>query len=124
MIWAAIFLAVFGLAAWGQDTEKVDKQNGVDSLLADMRGDIFYEDQAPNRTVPYASWAIGGLMFLGGVILVASNPSTTPETAAAGTLERPASGTGDLRPCPHCAEDIKRAAIVCRFCKSEVTPAS
>ena len=27
---------------------------------------------------------------------------------------------GDLRPCPHCAEPIRKAATVCRFCNREV----
>jgi len=27
---------------------------------------------------------------------------------------------GDTRPCPHCAEPIRRAAKVCRFCGREV----
>jgi hypothetical protein len=28
----------------------------------------------------------------------------------------------DTRPCPRCAETIKRAAVVCRFCQAEVEP--
>lgn len=30
----------------------------------------------------------------------------------------------DTRPCPHCAEEIKRAATVCRFCNRDVPPAA
>ena len=52
MIVAAFVLAVVGLVAWDNETEKVDLQNGIDSLLAGSRGDIFYENQAPNRTGP------------------------------------------------------------------------
>jgi hypothetical protein len=29
-------------------------------------------------------------------------------------------GTGDMRPCPFCAESIKAAAKVCRFCNRDV----
>jgi hypothetical protein len=41
--------------------------------------------------------------------------------AAAAT---PANGgpAADLRECPHCAESIKRAAKVCRFCGRDVEP--
>lgn len=28
----------------------------------------------------------------------------------------------DVRPCPFCAEPIRRAATVCRFCNREVSP--
>ena len=29
----------------------------------------------------------------------------------------------DLRPCPMCAEPIQKAAVKCRFCHSDVSPA-
>lgn len=30
----------------------------------------------------------------------------------------------DTRPCPYCAEAIKREAVVCRFCGRDVAPAT
>lgn len=37
-------------------------------------------------------------------------------------LMRPAKGLGTRRRCPYCAEEIQRAAVVCRFCGREVEP--
>ena len=34
----------------------------------------------------------------------------------------PSGTTGDTRACPHCAETIKKAARVCRYCGREVSP--
>ena len=43
-----------------------------------------------------------------------------PET---GTIMAPSvAGQSDDRPCPHCAEMIKKAAKVCRFCNRDVVP--
>lgn len=46
----------------------------------------------------------------------------TLDSVAAQTLPRWEHIVVDLRPCHHCAEDIKRAATVCRFCNREVAP--
>jgi hypothetical protein len=55
-----------------------------------------------------------GLVAAGNVISQAQHTSFQPPTPAAGAAEP--SG----RPCPWCAELIKPAAIVCRFCGREV----
>lgn len=59
---------------------------------------------------PIGLWAMSGLLFLSGVVLLA-NHRTTPTNDA------------DTRPCPFCAEDIKQAASVCRYCLRDVNPA-
>lgn len=58
-----------------------------------------------------------GLLFsvLGWVIVALMSPAP-----GYGTTGPPV----PTRPCPHCAEDIKPAAVVCRFCGREVEPLS
>lgn len=53
-----------------------------------------------------------------------SSPSMTAPTAVATTpapLMPPGlHGVDGRRPCPHCAEDVRQAAIVCRYCAREI----
>ena len=57
---------------------------------------------------------VGGMIALAGLLMVLfSGKSTTPHAAA----------EIDTRPCPLCAETIKRAAIKCKHCGCDVSPA-
>jgi len=52
-----------------------------------------------------------------------SAPLALRQAVQAGSLEAPhglAGSDGDVRTCPFCAEQIKRAAIVCRYCGRDV----
>ena len=40
--------------------------------------------------------------------------------AGAGAAAPPAADAADLRPCPHCAELVRKAARICRFCQREL----
>jgi uncharacterized oligopeptide transporter (OPT) family protein len=64
---------------------------------------------ASSKSRSVGGWFFGGLLFgpLGVLIVACLSPITT--TADEGG-----------RPCPHCAETIKRAAVVCRFCGRDV----
>jgi hypothetical protein len=117
MIVAAIALGIACTSLWSKETRDTEYDNEVHQLAAAMGGNRFFTEDEPDRTLPTGLGVVAGLLFLGGVILVAS-PQDGPHPATA-----PASpGSGDVRPCPHCAEDIKRAANVCRFCGRDVDP--
>jgi hypothetical protein len=40
--------------------------------------------------------------------------------SAAGAPATPAPDAADLRPCPHCAELVRKAARICRYCQREL----
>jgi len=48
----------------------------------------------------------------------------TAEATGKATAEALAAVTQDGRPCPKCAETIKKAAVVCRYCGAEVEAAA
>lgn len=48
--------------------------------------------------------------------------AVTPVPAVIAAVAQSPSVNSDTRECPHCAEIIKAAAKLCRFCKSEVEP--
>lgn len=56
-----------------------------------------------------------------GFIIVAGLADKAAAAQQAGRSAAHAAPT-DTRPCPHCAETIKAAAVVCRFCNREVEP--
>jgi hypothetical protein len=62
------------------------------------------------------------------VVVYEYRPSTPPPpTATAAPAEVApavaASPTDDTKTCPQCAEQVKAAALVCRFCRYEFGPA-
>lgn len=73
-----------------------------------------------------------GWTFIGWVVAMAMAVSQA-ETKKSGTVgqldisnEKPRSTvvTTDIRQCPFCAEDIKKAAVVCKHCGRDVEPVS
>jgi len=63
---------------------------------------------------PGGGFFVGGLLgALGVFILVLAKPRQTEIDSVARSL--------GLVPCPHCAEPIKHAAHVCRYCQRDVT---
>jgi hypothetical protein len=64
-------------------------------------------------------------LFLGWTLLgwvVALVWSLTSDTAAPAAASQNVPQFPDTRACPRCAEEIKAAAKVCRFCGSDVDP--
>ena len=69
-----------------------------------------------NRTLSFVLIAFGAVTTLAGPSLFrqsANNKVTAPA---------PIPVSDGTRPCPYCAEDIKRAATICRFCNRFVEP--
>jgi hypothetical protein len=66
------------------------------------------------------------LGFIGWIIVGVMSPSAEVESvrmsALATAIQRGSAPEGPTRDCPHCAETIKRAARVCRFCGRDVEP--
>lgn len=80
---------------------------------------------APGRGRSGAAWFFLGFLF-GPFALIAIllMPNLKAE-AAQEQVRTPApvaSRPADVRPCPHCAEDIKKAARVCKHCGRDVEP--
>lgn len=68
-------------------------------------------------------WFILGCLFGPFSLVVAALPSlVTPPASPAAPIAPPPGPEGDSRRCPFCAEIIRREAIKCRFCGSDVTP--
>jgi hypothetical protein len=66
--------------------------------------------------------AIGFVIMMIVVSTLPKRDAAAP--AAAHTGSRAERWLKDTRVCPHCAEEIKAAAKVCRFCNREVAPTS
>ncbi len=58
---------------------------------------------------------IGGILLMAGLVMLIFGGRQKAASSAA--------AASDERPCPFCAEPIKRAAIKCKHCSSEVEPA-
>jgi hypothetical protein len=82
---------------------------------------LFFVFRAPNRNVapgiPGISWAYLLLLFLGPLGIVILLLLIVQNDALNEQVKR-----GALRRCPHCAELIKGAANVCRYCGRDVLP--
>lgn len=60
-----------------------------------------------------------GWTLVGWVVALVWSLSADKGAAPPPAVVAPA---GDARPCPYCAETIKRAAKVCRYCNRDVEP--
>jgi hypothetical protein len=71
---------------------------------------------AKNRSA--LNWFFIG-MLLGpiGLLMIGFVPATTPPTPEKTTFSFSSAG---MKICPYCAEEIKKDAIVCRYCRKDV----
>jgi hypothetical protein len=60
--------------------------------------------------------------FVGSVILTLVSLTLLQSTVQGSTLGDVATAGQALRPCPFCAEQVRAAAVVCRFCNREIAP--
>lgn len=60
---------------------------------------------------------VSGLVALAGLLMVIFGGSKSPAAQTQAPLQQQ---TFDTRPCPFCAEPIKRAAVKCKHCGSDV----
>lgn len=72
---------------------------------------------ARNRGLDSASW--GCLGFLLGPLGIVLALVQSPDTAQ---LERSALSAGEMRKCPSCAELVRREAVKCRYCGTDLEP--
>ena len=82
--------------------------------------------EAPNKNSVFVVNLFLGWTLVGWVVALAiAFGQTTPRTAAKPptsnqTLTKAVATATDIRQCPFCAEDIKKAAIVCKHCGRDV----
>lgn len=90
--------------------------------LAALFGSLGARIGRPKGRARFGFWMGATLGTLGLLIVALSQPK--PEAPAEELLAvnraRAAAGESDLRPCPWCAEPIRTAAVLCRFCGREV----
>jgi len=80
---------------------------------------------APGRGRSAAAWFFLGAIFgLFGLVALLAMPSVKGEGEAEHGTPEPPIAIEDLRTCPHCAEEIKAAAIVCKHCGRDIEQAT
>jgi hypothetical protein len=84
----------------------------VDAIVCAILGGLIA--QSKGRSGAEGAF-VGALLGLLGLLLVVLSPSKAVTAAAPATV-----ANASLRPCPRCAEPIQQAAILCRFCGSEI----
>ena len=99
-----------GVFAFRMETSVAIKDLGVatDYLGIERVNNIGLMDQRRNYLI------ISGLSILAGVLLFGFGSIRSSQSSETG-------GGADFRACPFCAEQIRNAATVCRFCNREVS---
>lgn len=76
---------------------------------------------ASNKGRSGCGWGVLGFLF-GPLGLLAAAVISPDRDELERKSVRSGLQSGTMRPCPRCAEPIKTAAILCRFCGSEFPP--
>jgi hypothetical protein len=101
VLWAILTFPAFFF--WYSVAIRVPR-DGSDEMLNDSTNAVFA-----------ALFAAGTMLIIvatlrrGRLVIAVDNPGANPDSA------------GDTMPCPRCAEPIKKAAKICRFCKYDLT---
>jgi hypothetical protein len=103
-----VYAYTASLPVWVQYWQYVDCREGDHARL-----DLAVQQvlNALKEDTKHGAWNAGGAPW-----------ATTPSRPTAPA--NPVADTGDRIPCPRCAESIKRAARMCRFCFMELLPPS
>src|SRR5436190_23661371 len=77
MIAAGVFCGAVGFVLWQQENDRYDKEvttaEFTDAIISDNGGFGGYVDDLEKNQMPaYASWGIGALLFIGGIVLFAA----------------------------------------------------
>ena len=84
---------------------------------------IFCGIVAANKKRSVAGWVVAGFFlgifaFIWVLLLPTVQPAASPSTTST-SLTSTAQDTS-MRPCPFCAEPIRKEAILCRYCGSRL----
>jgi hypothetical protein len=74
MICAAVVLAVAAVVMWNNGTADAEDDRLTEGFRASIAGQPA-DDIDPDRTGPLAAAGVGAVLFLGGIVLVASRSS-------------------------------------------------
>lgn len=79
LIVCALLAGVLGLVLWTQESDRAESRttaNEFGRAIASDEGLTFSpDDETANRTPAIGAWAVGGVLFLSGVIVLATTPS-------------------------------------------------
>lgn len=85
LIGAGVLVAVLGLVLWNNENERVNDEQVQQDLTAAFLGQQSPGEIEPNRSGPYFAFGVAALLFLSGVIFMAT----------ARPVDRPPSGDDD-----------------------------
>jgi hypothetical protein len=105
---------VWAVVAFNMPTTVDSSWPGIGGAIGtDLPGQVFNLDLAERRRTHL--WLSGAVELIGVVLLSVGTLARTRTVSEGETL-------GSMRQCPHCAEDIRAAAIVCKHCGRDVDP--
>jgi hypothetical protein len=107
-VFALIFGVLLGVVALNMDTSVATKAQTVAGVeIPSQRvNNLGLMDDRRNLLL------VAGVMVIAGVIAVSAASFRNPGSPS----------SGPTRTCPHCAETIRRDAVVCRFCDRDIAP--
>lgn len=94
-------IAFLPLWAWKKNVEQLDNE-------------IYGTDK--NSSVVFLGLGIAGAAIAGVSFLVLVSTMGSPRETG-----RPSTNGPSFRPCPFCAEPIRQAAVLCRYCGRDVS---
>jgi hypothetical protein len=124
-------LAVVVVVAIGVREFLGDTLGGIIVILILFVAYFFPSFVADRRNVPnkgsvrvinlFLGWTVIGWVVALAMAMAGPSPAQKPKPMT--NSPPPPPSPSDIRRCPFCAEDIKKAAIVCKHCGRDVEPA-